>query len=305
MKISMIGIVPVLLKIMLIDSAFANLKTTVNVTVFSAKESSVNTYVFSDSQGTLIVDSTRTSKDARELAALARTRGVPPKIILITHGHPDHFMGIGVLRKEFPGAQILVPNDQIKDDIIQFEKRMETMKWMESEPSMKSKSESNPGGFDYQNEIGILDSDKLTMPGGEMFEISTDFPTTEAAHETVLYSKELNALFPSDLVYSGVHLWLGPGVDGAAIRNWQKALAGLKSKYGPLKSKVYPGHGHFTDASVFDVDRRYMNDLLTVVKGAKNEEEARREMIKRYPLWDNSDFILVQSIRNQTKLSRQ
>ena len=283
-------------------SAFAGELNNLAVTVFTAKEG-VNAYVFSDGKGTMIVDTTRNSADARELAALARSKGPAPDIILVTHGHPDHYLGMGALKNEFPNAKILVANNQIKEDIIGSAKFMESGKWLEGEPSMKSKSESNPNGFDYRKEIGVLDSQQIEMPGGGVIEVDSTFPITEAPHETLLFSKDMNSMFPSDLVYNKVHLWLGNGVTAEAIGNWQNALRALKTRYAPLNPKIYPGHGKVADADIFDTDRDYMNDLIAAVKEAKSQEAAKEIMMKKYPEWGNADFILTQSIKYQTKLS--
>ncbi len=84
-----------------------------NLTVFPAKEANVNAFVFSDSKGTLIVDCTRNSKEAHELAAMARSKGTAPRMLLITHGHPDHYMGMGALKQEFPNLNIVVARKEI------------------------------------------------------------------------------------------------------------------------------------------------------------------------------------------------
>ena len=276
-----------------------------SVSVFAAKEANVNAFVFSDAKGTLIVDATRNGKDARELARFARSKGAEPEIILITHGHPDHYFGIAVLRKEFPRAKILAASKQVKEDIIGFTRFMEAHKWLESEPSVKAKSESNPDGFDYENEIGILTGDELKLPAGGVLEVSAGFPATEAAHETVLFSRDLNALFASDLVYNRVHLWMGAGVDGPAAQNWKTELDLLRGKYGPLKSTVYPGHGPVTDAGVFGVDKKYIDDLLAAVASSRSPEEAKAKVMEEYPGWLNTDFILAQSIKFQTEELRK
>ena len=272
------------------------------VAVFSAKEG-VNAYVFSDGKGTLVVDTTRNSADARELAALVRSKGPAPYIILVTHGHPDHYLGMGALKREFPSAKIMVASEQIKEDIIGSAEFMESGGWLDGEPAMKVKTSSNPAGFDYQNKIGVLDSRQIKMPGGAVIEIDSAFPITEAPHETVLFSKDLNALFASDLVYNGVHLWLGNGVTAEAIQNWRNALQSLKRTYAPLKSKVYPGHGRVASAEIFDMDQAYMNDLVAAVKEARSPEAAKEIMMKKYPSWASPDFILTQSIKFQSKIN--
>src|SRR6185295_18850396 len=120
-------------------------------------------------------------------------------------------------------------------------------------------------------------------------------------HETVLYSKDLNALFASDLVYNQVHLWMGNGVTREAAENWKKELDGLKAKYTPLKAAVYPGHGPKADAGIFDVDKTYIDDLTAAVAATETQDDAKAAVIAKYPYWQNTDFILVQSIRFQTK----
>jgi glyoxylase-like metal-dependent hydrolase (beta-lactamase superfamily II) len=277
-----------------------------HVEVFPAKDSNVNSFIFFDSVGSLIVDTTRSSQEAVEVAKHARSHGAPPKIIFITHGHPDHYLGMGALKKEFPDAKILVANQRVKNDIINFAKFAADNHWFDStEPAMNPKSEKNPNGFDYENEIQILGGKTLDLPGGEKLEVTGTFLPMEASHETMLYSKELNSLFASDLVYNGVHLWLGSGVDAQAITNWRSELKRLKAKYGPMKSIIYPGHGKPVDSKIFDIDRTYMKDFLAIVKKSKTQEEAKSEMIKKYPTWENTDFLLVQSIKNHFKLLKK
>ena len=273
----------------------------VHVDVFSAKAANVNSFIIFDSVGSLIVDTTRNSKEALQVATLARTHGIP-HIIFVTHGHPDHFLGMGALKKEFPDAKILVASQDIKDDIIEFAEMAEKNHWTDDEPLMKPKSTQNPDGFDYEQEVQVLSGNYLKLPGGEKLEVLSQSPPTEAKHETLLFSKDLNALFASDLTYNGVHLWLGRGVDSQAIENWKTELLSIKNKYAPFKVKVYPGHGEPTDPLIFDTDIKYINDLLMTVKSLKTQEEVTAAMEKKYPNWKGSDFLLKESIKNQFEL---
>jgi glyoxylase-like metal-dependent hydrolase (beta-lactamase superfamily II) len=275
------------------------------VSVYAAEEADVNAFVLADPKGTFIIDCTRNSNEAKKAADLARSKGKTPKLMLITHGHPDHYMGMAQMKKEFPGLRIVVANRGIKDDIISFSNWMESVGWLENEPEMKPKSEKHPGGFDYQKEIEVLNARQIQLPGGAILELKSHYAPTEAPHETTVYSNDLNAVFVSDLAYNQVHLWMGIGVPTENVANWKQALSELEATYAGLNAKVYPGHGQPTDVSVFAEVRKYIDVLLQVVSETKTEDEAKTKMVALYPTYRNADFLLVQSIKFQmTQLKR-
>jgi glyoxylase-like metal-dependent hydrolase (beta-lactamase superfamily II) len=261
---------------------------------YAASESDVNAYVLSDDTGTILIDATRNSSDARALLELARTTGRDPSLVFVTHGHPDHFWGLAALREEVPDLRIVVASQAIKQDMLGFSTWAAGEGWMEKEPGMK------PDAFDYAS-IEVLPSDELRLPGGAVLQVKSDYAATEAAHETTLYSEELGALFTGDLAYEGVHLWLGVGVTPEAAREWQRTLSALEAAYPP-STKVYPGHGPVTDRGVFARDRQYIDDLLAAAK-APSDEVAIAEMVAKYPDWKNREFLLAMSVANQRQLA--
>lgn len=278
-----------------VEQSISSLK----VYVYGAEEADVNSFVLADAKGTFIIDTTRNSREARKVVELAQSRGKAPEFLLITHGHPDHYLGMAELKKAFPHMRIVVANQGVKDDIIGFSTWMESVGWLEQEPQMKPKSTKHPDGFDYQKEIEVLDTPFIKLPGGEVLDVKSDYDATEAEHETTLYSRDLNALFASDLAYNKVHLWLGVGVPRASIEQWKRVLADLESQYGKKKSVVYPGHGKPGDVAIFAEDRTYMDALLKVVEESPSEEEAKARMTALYPDYRNADFLLAQSIKFQ------
>ena len=271
----------------------------VKVFVYSAEEADVNSYVLADAQGTFIIDTTRNSREAHKVAELAKSKGNAPQYLLVTHGHPDHYLGMAEIKKVFPSIHIVVANQGVKNDIIGFSTWMESVGWLDNEPQMKPKSVKNPQGFDYQNEIEVLNTNTVTLPAGEILDIKSDYASTEAEHETTIYSRDLNAFFASDLAYNKVHLWLGVGVPLSSIRQWQHTLTELEAQYGKSQTIVYPGHGQPGDAKIFASDREYMDTLLNVVNNSTSEDEAKKKMIALYPDYRNTDFLLTQSIKFQ------
>jgi glyoxylase-like metal-dependent hydrolase (beta-lactamase superfamily II) len=258
------------------------------VDVYPAAESDVNAYVVSDGTGSVIIDATRNSTDARAVLALAR---IPPTTLFVTHGHPDHFLGMGAMREAIPALRIVVASEAIKQDILGFATWMDGQGWLEGEPGMK------PGAFDYAS-IEVLTEPVLRLPGGAALDVTSDYPAAEAEHTSTLYSKDLGALFASDLAYHDVHLWLGVGVTPAAARQWQETTKALERTY-PAGTVVYPGHGTPTDLGVFATVRTYIDDLLATAAAAESDQAAIDAMVARYPAYRNREFLLMMSVANQ------
>jgi glyoxylase-like metal-dependent hydrolase (beta-lactamase superfamily II) len=271
------------------------------VETYQGKASSVNSYIFSNGKSIIIMDVLRNSEEAAKLASYVKTKNLPVTNILITHGHPDHYMGIDVMKKEFPDAKIVVASQEIKDDVKGFSTWMESVGWLDKEPALKPKTDQNPSGFDYDNNIEVLKSKNLTLDGGGTLQLETNYKPAECEHLTTAYSKDLNALFTSDFCYNGVHLWLGTGVDDAHIANWKSDLKLLKAKYQPLKPVIYPGHGAAGDITLFDKVSKYIDDFVATTKKAKSKEDAMTKMKTLYSKHQQADFLLQYSVDYHVK----
>lgn len=272
------------------------MKSKLTVEVFKGKEASVNSYVFSNGKSLMVMDVLRSTEDAKKLVEFIKGKSLPLTHILISHGHPDHYIGMDYLKKEFPGVEILVSNIETKEDIIGFSTWMESVGWLEREPNLKPKSDKNPEGFDYENQIQVLEKDTFTLDGGGTLELLNNYNAAEAEHLTTVFSKDLNAFFSSDFCYNGVHLWLGQGVDKTHIENWKTELNNFKQKYSDKKLTIYPGHGESSDATLFDTVLQYIDDFEKVIEKSITKEEAENKMKKLYPDWEQADFLLMHSV---------
>ena len=116
---------------------------------------------------------------------------------------------------------------------------MESVGWLDAEPALMPKTEKNPDGFDYDNNIHVLSESTFTLDGGGTLELSTNYSPSESEHITTVYSKDMNAFFTSDFGYNGVHLWMGTGVTDQHIDNWRAQLETFKSQYVRGNLKMY------------------------------------------------------------------
>lgn len=268
----------------------------IQVDIYKGEIATVNSYIFSNGKSLIVMDVQRATSEAKKLAEIIKAKGLPLTHILVSHGHPDHYTGMDWLHKEFPAAEIVVATEAIKQDIIGFSTWMESVGWLDAEPTLKPKSDTNPNGFDYENNITVLEGDMLNFDGGGSLKLDTNYKPTESDHATTIYVEELNALFASDFGYNGLHLWMGSGVTDQHIQNWKEQLIVFGEQYGDTNPTVYPGHGDATDLSVFSGMVEYIDDFRRITAAASSREEAMAEMKKHYPDYKEADFLLKFSV---------
>jgi glyoxylase-like metal-dependent hydrolase (beta-lactamase superfamily II) len=266
----------------------------INLKVYHGIEATVNAYIFSDDKSMVLVDGLRNSEEATQLAKQIKAEGKPLTHMLITHGHPDHYTGMNVMKQEFPDVQIVVTTDDIKKDIINFSTWMESVGWLEKEPALKPLSATNPNGFDYENKISVLNSKQLQLAEGAVLELNSDYNAAECEHLTTIFSKDLNAFFANDFIYNGVHPWLA--ISQENIENWKKQLQEFKTTFAQSQPTVYGGHGKPADVTVFDKQLKYIADFEEVVANATSREDAMQKMQQLYPDYTQADFLLVYSV---------
>lgn len=276
-----------------------------SVEVFEGDYATVNSFIFSNGKELLVMDVQRKPAEAARLIERVLEIGLPLSYILITHGHTDHFTGMGLFRAAFPDTPIVVANRDIRDDIEAYARYMDSGGATEGEPaldpSIKPRSPDYPEGFDYENWIEILECNHIELPSGGRLELQTEYLPTEAEHMTTVYSKDLNALFLSDLGYHRVHHWQGDDISWQDIANWRTELSRLKEIYAARNPVIYPGHGKVTDTSIFDNMVAYIDDYTRIVQGAASFEVAYSSMVELYPDFKEADFFLYFSLLNHMR----
>lgn len=268
----------------------------IQVHIYKGEIASVNSYIFSNGESLIVMDVQRATSEAKKLAEVIKAKGLPLTHILVSHGHPDHYTGMDWLLKVFPTAKVVVANEDIKKDMIGFSTWMESVGWLDAEPALKPKSDKNPDGFDYENNITVLEGDKLEFKGGGALKLETNYKPAESNHATTVYVEDLNSFFASDFAYNNIHLWMGAGVTDQHIRNWKDQLVAFEAKYGDSNPKVYPGHGDPTDMSVFRNMVEYIENFQRITANATSKNEAMAEMEKLYPDYKEAEFLLKNSV---------
>lgn len=105
----------------------------INIERYAGKEANVNSYLLSDANSVIIVDLLRNSPEAEHLADHIQASGKRLETIFVTHGHPDHYLGLAVFHRRFPSVPVKVASKEIRDDIIGFSQWMESVGLLDGE----------------------------------------------------------------------------------------------------------------------------------------------------------------------------
>ncbi len=250
---------------MLLTFALAG-EAKLKVQSFTANEAGflVASHLIVGKKDAILVDAQFTRSQAKALAEMIKKTGKNLSTVVITHAHPDHYLGLEIIKKEFPAAKILADAAVIKGIT---ETAAGKIKYWKT---------------NYKDELAdnFVTPDTLTVKefdlDGEKIQLHT-LTNGEAEASTVLYIPTLKAVITGDLAYNKVHLWLAENrPDG-----WLTNLSEIQ-KLGAIQ-KVYPGHGSDGDQKLLKQNEAYINEFVKVTAKPATKEAATAELKKHYP----------------------
>jgi glyoxylase-like metal-dependent hydrolase (beta-lactamase superfamily II) len=187
----------------------------------------VNTWWIETSTTVIVIDVQRDLGHARQALAAVRRIGKPVSAILVTHGHPDHYAGIGVFREAFPGLVTYASkttHDTIANDGYGFNALLQ-----------RATPDNFPNPVIAPNRI-IAPDETLTIDGVRI--VTREFGKSDANSMTVYYLPTTGDLFAGDIILSGMHAFFYEG----ASSQWLTSLDRLTSQF-PQARALHPGHG--------------------------------------------------------------
>jgi glyoxylase-like metal-dependent hydrolase (beta-lactamase superfamily II) len=234
---------------------------------FAAAEAGAwsNSYLIAGESEAVLFDVFMLRSDTTRLAQEIAQAGKSLKAVVISHAHPDHFLGLDVIEDRFPETPIVATANVVADI-------KADGPWMFS----KLREQLGPEAPTRLVVPHVLKDSVLQVDGSELQVL--EFGECESKHIAALYLPALQAFLSADLIYNDAHLYL----QERHIDSWLARLDELEQFAVNRISTIYPGHGSEAGLELIERNRNYMREFVRALQ-AGDASAATQLMLAKYP----------------------
>jgi glyoxylase-like metal-dependent hydrolase (beta-lactamase superfamily II) len=253
----------------LVGTARADSKLTLTVITGSPQGFLVDSTLIAGEKDAILIDAQFTLADAHRAVATILDSKKNLTTVYVTHGHPDHYFGLGVIKQAFPKAKLVA----LPETIAEIKKT-----W---QGKVKQWGPMYGANLITQAVVPSPLAGKTLTLEGETLEIHGVVQGDEPINSYV-WIPSLKAIVAGDVVYHGVHPWTAE-TNAAARAAWLKTLDELTAL---APTTVVAGHKDpktKDDAAGIDETRAYLKAFDEALATAKTPEELEAKMKAKYP----------------------
>jgi glyoxylase-like metal-dependent hydrolase (beta-lactamase superfamily II) len=219
----------------------------------------------------VLVDTFLTKEQSQTLLEWVIASGKNLTTIYITHGHGDHFFGLAPLLEHFPQARAVAAPAIVKAMHAHLAPASVEGFWRKL----------FPGEIDDRLVVAEpLSSDEFELEGHKLLVVHTG--RTDTAESTSLYVPSLALIVAGDVVYNGIHPYLGE-TDKQSRLEWIAALdtlAALKPAYVVAGHKVPENDDAPENIAK---TQQYLLDFNRLAEETDSAEQLYQAMLALYP----------------------
>ena len=238
----------------------------------------------------VLVDAFMTVEQANALADWVSARGKNLTTIYITHGHGDHWFGIGALLERFPKARAVATPNVVK--VMRQHASPEVLKiWKASFP------DQIPDRLVIAEE---LKGNVIDLEGHEI--VAVELGHTDTDYTTCLSVPSIGLVVAGDAAYNDVHLYLVES-NAETRKEWIAALDKMESLNPRSVVATHKRPENDDNPRIIEETRQYIRDFDRLAGTTTNAQKLYDKMLELYPSRVNPGWALWSSARavmNQT-----
>jgi len=232
----------------------------------------------------VLVDTFMTVEQANALADWIASKNKNLTTIYITHGHGDHWFGVGTILKRFPNARVVATPNTIK-----------VMQGNASPQGLAAWGAGFPGQIPENLVMANeLEGNVIELEGREL--VAVELGHTDTDHTTCLYVPSIGLVVAGDAAYNDVHLYF---VESPAEQR-QEWLAALDKIESLNPRAVVASHKRPENEDgpwIIEETRKYIRDFDRLAETTKTAQELYAKMLELYPTRVNPGWALWNSAR--------
>jgi glyoxylase-like metal-dependent hydrolase (beta-lactamase superfamily II) len=233
----------------------------------------------------VLVDAYMTTKQANALADWVASKGKNLTTIYITHGHGDHWFGVGTLLERFPNARVVATP--------------KTVKVMRQNASPEALDGAWKPGFPGQIPDKLVIAEELKgnvidLEGHEL--VVVELGHTDTDNTTCLYVPSIGLVVAGDAAYNDVHLYLAES-NGQKRQEWISALDKIESLNPGAVIASHKRPENDDNPRIIEETRQYIRDFDRLAQTTTTAQELYDKMLALYPKRVNPGWALWSSAR--------
>ena len=233
--------------------------------------SPISATLISGKRDAVLVDALMTVEQAHALVEWVEAHGKNLTTIYVTHGHGDHFFGIGVLQNRFPNARAVAT-----PGVVQFMRQQASPAFIANFWRAQF-----PGQIPDRLVIAEeLKGKVIDLEGRDL--VVVEVGHTDTDHTTCLHVPSVGLVVAGDVAYNDVHLHLGES-NAHTRREWIAALDTIESLH---PRAVIAGHkrpGNDDSPRIIEETRQYIREFDRLAQTTTTARELYDQMLSLYP----------------------
>lgn len=230
----------------------------------------VNSVLVTGQRDALLIDAQFTRADAHRLVAAILASGKRLTAVYVSHGDPDYYFGLEVIKAEFPDAKVYASEP--------------TIAWIRNTVQKKVAFWGPKLGANGPRSPLIpepLPAAGLTLEGRPLEVVGLD---GEQPNRSFVWIPSLKAVVGGVNVFAGLHLWTADTASTAQRAAWSRTLERIAALQPAI---VIPGHaapGAPGGLTAVDYSRTYLRQYEQALAEAPDAAALIATMRDRYPV---------------------